>query len=82
MSAWLLAQNLIMGGNLNVADITSQIKATIFSDDCLSTPKVTHLKGFYPIKTDTSEKPDNGHGGVLCQNAESIQTSSNGRLYC
>ena len=38
-------------------------------------------EGFYPDKTDTSEKPDNGRGGVLCQNAESIQTNSNGRLY-
>ncbi len=37
--------------------------------------------GFYPDKTDTSEKPDNGRGGVLCQNAGSIQTSSNEKLY-
>jgi hypothetical protein len=37
-------------------------------------------EGFYPDKTDTSEKPHNGRGGVLCQNAESIQTSSNGKL--
>jgi len=37
--------------------------------------------GFYPDKTDSSEKPENGRGGGLCQNAESIQTNSNWRLY-
>jgi len=41
----------------------------------------TYLPRFYPVKTDTSEKAHNEHGGVLCQNAESIQTSLNGKLF-
>lgn len=63
MSAWLIAQHLIIGGNLNVADITAQIKATIFSDDGLSTPQVTHFKS--AINSVIQSNGNGNYGGVI-----------------